>query len=393
MLEARRVLIWQLGRLGFGPRYALESAKALRNFCGINTCLSLAEAAQVLQHPAYTAAVDLPVAAYRNRREFIARTLTVDRVLAPTIEKLRLNRPDVAMSVMPSYWDLFLASRLRRLGIPIVTIIHDATIHPGDWFPLMDQIQRRMIMMSEAVITPSDFVANSLRKLDWLKSVPQVTIPLVAPDFSELNLTAPELPRYPARRPLRLLLVGRIKAYKGIQLLFEALERFSPEDVQVRIAGLAQNRRTLERLARRHAVDLQLGWLSDAEFIANIDWADAVLLPYVEASQSGVIPVAFKRGRPVITTPVGGLPEQVDHGVTGLMAREASAQGVAEAIGKFIDRPDLLQTCAQNALRKANGPWSWAEIAPRFAAVLSDVVRSVESNGRRTGPGLGRRTS
>jgi glycosyltransferase involved in cell wall biosynthesis len=370
-----RVLVWQWGRFGAGPRYALELAHALRTYCGLETQLSLAEDAEVLQHPVHRAAVDLPVTTYRSPFEFIAKSLAINKVLAPTIQALRANPPDVAISMMPAYWDVFFAARLRRLGVPTVTVIHDATMHPGDWFPLIPWLQRRLIAESAAVITPSDFVGNRLRERNWLNATP-TTIPLVAFDFSELNLAPPAPPSYSERRPLRLLLAGRLKIYKGLQLFFASLERLTPQDVHVRVAGPVQDRAALEKLHPKHQVETQFGWLSDAEFIANIDWADAVVVPYIEASQSGIIPMAFKRARPVIATPTGGLPEQVEDRVTGLLAREVSPQAVVEAIKTFIDQPDLLRACAQGALRKASGLWSWAQVAPRFAGSLCDVVRS-----------------
>jgi len=64
-------------------------------------------------------------------------------------------------------------------------------------------------------------------------------------------------------------------------------------------------------LAALPSVELDLGWKSDRNLIAHLDWADIAVLPYIEASQSGIAPMIFKRGRPVIATPVGGLPEQV----------------------------------------------------------------------------------
>ena len=63
--------------------------------------------------------------------------------------------------------------------------------------------------------------------------------------------------------------------------------------------------------------------------------ADVVVLPYVDATQSGVVQIAFGLEVPVITTDVGGLPEIVEDGSTGFVARSRSSEQLAEAIGRF----------------------------------------------------------
>ena len=276
---------------------------------------------------------------------------------------------------MPGYWDLFLVRRLRKLGVPVVTIVHDATLHPGDKFPLMDKIQRRMVEHSTAVITLSDFVANSLRQSGF-RDKPIITIPHVVFAMDELALPPVTPPEYRGDRPLKLLIAGRLKAYKGLELLVESLDHLESGAIHIRVAGPASDPGALEPLQKAYPkVELQLGWLSDLEFIRNLTWADLVVLPYIEASQSGVIPLAYKCARPVIATPVGGLPEQVQHGVTGLLASDVSASAIAGAIEAFLADPGLLKACSQGALRVATSSWSWAEIAPRFAEVLAEAAQ------------------
>jgi glycosyltransferase involved in cell wall biosynthesis len=74
------------------------------------------------------------------------------------------------------------------------------------------------------------------------------------------------------------------------------------------------------------------------EYISNEDVAlyfcsaDVVILPYVEATQSGIVQIAFGMDKPVITTRVGGLPEVVDDGKTGLIVEKESSEDLAKAI-------------------------------------------------------------
>ncbi len=135
-----------------------------------------------------------------------------------------------------------------------------------------------------------------------------------------------------------------------------------------------KTRSAIAELAALPGVELDLGWKSDREILAHLDWCDACVLPYVEASQSGVAPLSFKRGRPVIATGVGGLPEQIHHGETGLIAEAGSAESLAAAIRRFAEDRPLLRRCAANALFQTENELSWKRIAPQFAGVLEDVA-------------------
>ncbi|MFM8409025.1 MAG: glycosyltransferase, partial [Alphaproteobacteria bacterium] len=60
--------------------------------------------------------------------------------------------------------------------------------------------------------------------------------------------------------------------------------------------------------------------------------SDVVVLPYRDGTQSGVVPLAWAHGRPVVTTAVGGLPEAVDDGATGLLVPPGDARALADAL-------------------------------------------------------------
>ena len=140
-----RVFVWQWGRFGAGARYALELSRALKEHCGHDVLLSLAEDAELMRDPATRRGVDMALYTYTNTPEFIWRSLGLRRVLKPIVERLRASPPDAAIVTMMGYWDIFLVRHLRRLGIPVVVLLHDAEVHPGDRFHLMVRLQRRLI--------------------------------------------------------------------------------------------------------------------------------------------------------------------------------------------------------------------------------------------------------
>jgi len=370
-----RILVWQWGRFGTGARYAFELANALSDV-GHESLLSLAEGAELMQNPTVRSAVDLPLHTYATAPEFVRRSININRVLAPMVASLRARPPDAAIVTMMGYWDIVFIHHLQRIGVPVVVLLHDAQVHLGDRFHLMVRLQRRIIRRSEGVITLTDFVAEQLRARVSLAGKVHATIPHPVLDFADLELSAPVLPEIAPDRPLRLLMAGRLKRYKGLDLFAAALRSIGNDaKLSVRVVGSSDDDRDLHSLRAIPGVEFDLGWKSDREIIAHLDWADATVLPYVDASQSGVVPLSFKRGRPVIVTPVGGLPEQVENGKTGIVTEDASPSAIAAAIRTFAQDRQLLRRYAENALLHACDEISWGALAPVFADTLQKVSR------------------
>ncbi|HEY3297251.1 MAG TPA: glycosyltransferase, partial [Armatimonadota bacterium] len=85
--------------------------------------------------------------------------------------------------------------------------------------------------------------------------------------------------------------------------------------------------------------------------------ADIVVLPYRSATQSGVVQVAYNFVRPVIVTEVGGLPEAVEQGKTGLLVPPEDPEALAQAIKRYFD--DSLESVLIPGVRDARKLFSW----------------------------------
>jgi glycosyltransferase involved in cell wall biosynthesis len=104
-----------------------------------------------------------------------------------------------------------------------------------------------------------------------------------------------------------------LRAYKGLDLLAEALRSLgSRMDWDVRVVGQGPESPALAALRMLPRVSVENRWVPEDEIGALLSWADVVVLPYREASQSAIAPMALAAGRRVIATRVGGLPEQLE---------------------------------------------------------------------------------
>ena len=103
--------------------------------------------------------------------------------------------------------------------------------------------------------------------------------------------------------------------------------------------------------------------------------ANVVVLPYIEATQSGVVPVAYTFGKPVVATTVGGLPEQVEHEQTGLLVPPRDERALADAVVRLLKDRDLRHRMGQNGKRKLEREWNPEVVARRTRVVYAEALR------------------
>jgi glycosyltransferase involved in cell wall biosynthesis len=162
-----------------------------------------------------------------------------------------------------------------------------------------------------------------------------------------------------ADRPL-LLFVGRLVAEKNVGLLLRALTRIAAaERPQVCLAGEGPDRVALQR--QTDASDLQ----SDVRFLGErsdtaqlMQTADLLVLPSREEGLSNVILEAMGSSLAVVATDVGGSPELIEHGQTGLLVASDDETALADAIQTLLQHEAKRQALGDNARRAAQSNYS-----------------------------------
>ena len=245
---------------------------------------------------------------------------------------LDVHAPQVVVTLMPHLWTPLLGRDIRRRGIPYFTVIHDALRHPGDQTGRITRWLRSEGRFADRIITLSRAVADQLLKLGIASR--EKTLTLFHPDLS-YDYTAIGQER-DFRRPLKLLFFGRILRYKGLPLLLKAVEQLRREGtpVELGVAGAGDLGKEAPRLTALGAEVINR-WLEYDEVGPLLARYDAVALPYLEASQSGVAAMAFGACMPVVCTPVGGIVDQVVDGKTGVLATGVTAAALADAIRRL----------------------------------------------------------
>ena len=144
-------------------------------------------------------------------------------------------------------------------------------------------------------------------------------------------------------KPHQLLFFGYIRAYKGLGVLLDAMPRILDRiDCELTIAGECYEDASvythkIEELGLSDRVRFLDRYIPNEEVATFFEAADLCVLPYRHATQSGIVQVAYALDTPVVVTRVGGIPEVVEDGVSGLLVEPESPQAVAEAVIRYFE--------------------------------------------------------
>jgi glycosyltransferase involved in cell wall biosynthesis len=144
-----------------------------------------------------------------------------------------------------------------------------------------------------------------------------------------------------------LLFFGFIRDYKGLDLLIDAMKTVD-ETVHLIIAGevygsFEKYTEQINASGLTHRIHVFNQYIGDADVPPFFSIAEACVLPYKSATQSGITSIAYHFELPIIATDVGGLKETIFHDKNGLIVNQPNAQEISAAINKYITN-DLKET-------------------------------------------------
>jgi glycosyltransferase involved in cell wall biosynthesis len=254
------------------------------------------------------------------------------------VRTLRRFETAGAQAVIIPWWSSFwapcfgfLASRLERGGTRVVVLCHNAEEHESG--RLRSAVARRFLGSRNRFLAQTQADAETLRRL-----APGARVAVHPhPAFHQFPEARGLLPR---RARLELLFFGFVRAYKGLDLLTDAMSRLDGAHVFLTVAGEwwlkgREQRALRERLGRAANVEVLDRYVPAGEAAELFHRADAVVLPYRSATGSGVVPLAYRYGRPVIAARVAGLEEAVEDGATGRLFAPGDPAALATTIREF----------------------------------------------------------
>ena len=294
------------------------------------------------------------------------------RCVSNFVSLIRKYRLDVLHLHDVSDCRIFGAVALTKRRNPLVLTIHDAELHPGDSSNKQEFVRHWLRRMADGVIVHGDDVKNRLLAISKLPEDRIYCVPIGAYTFYRRWLSADT-----DSNSKKILFFGRIREYKGLEYLVKAAPIVCREvpDSKFVIAGEGPDWPRCKALIENPENFILLeGAVYDPDITKLFEESAVVAMPYIEASQSAVLTIAYALGKPVVVTNVGSLPEVVEDGVTGLLVPPRDEKALAEAIIKILTDDELRKRISQNAYRLADTHLSWDAVARQTGEVYKKVV-------------------
>ena len=364
------LLYW--GRRGAMTQFTLQAARAVRQLDGVLSFVSVSRQNEDFAAYEELGASLFPVDTFDANSGVLTRAWRIPLLRRRLAARLRTDRIQTVIDMMPHVWAPFVIPAIRSAGVRYVAVAHDAGAHPGDWRALLKNLEDRALFGADHVIALSEAVTQ---RLVASGGVPKHRIAtLFHPD---LGYARPAMRPLQPGAPLRLLFLGRIMRYKGLSLFCDMIEQLRASGIAVApgVFGEGPLGRDAVRLAEMGA-EVVNRWLTPQEIADALGRYDCLVACHTEASQSGVVAAAFGAGLPVIVNPVGGLVEQVEDGVTGIVAERADAAALADAAKRLVLTPGLHEGIHHRIVERA-GDRSMA----RFVRECIDVATGPRSLG------------
>ena len=338
-----RVLFLFWGRRGAMSQHLLDIGAAARDLPGLEVHLSVSTGCEQFKEIVATGLPLFAVDTFSGPLSLIGRTLMLPGLRRRLARYIRDNRIDRVVVTMSHVWGPLVASAVRDAGATLTVVVHDAEGHPGDPTGVVARWLLLEARQADLVVTWSRHVAE---RLAATTPIPRARI---RPLFHPLLNYAADGPADAARGagPCQFLFFGRLLAYKGLAVLAAAAEMLRAWGVPFRLAvvGDGDLGPLAERLAAAGA-EVENRWVASGEIAGLLARHDALVLPYLEASQSGVVPAAWAVGCPVVASRVSGLAEQVTDGVNGLLVPPGDADALARAMRRLCEDADLRRQLA-----------------------------------------------
>lgn len=284
---------------------------------------------------------------------------------------------EVVFSPMEQIWQPFVAPVLDSVPVCYLAGVHDPRRRVGiSVVSATNIVLRQEVRSASGVITFSTEMRQAFLKANrWID--PNVVFETVHPAFGSVEVG----PRVLGRKHT-LLFFGYLKEYKGIEQLLEAWPgiRAVFPDSNLVIAGDGPLRWLAS--TQRPGVSWDTRFVPEKEVARLLSEATAVVLPYQDATQSGVLALAMARGVPVVATPVGALPEQIRSTGSGVLASGVSPEAIGMAVLELLCDPVRYEECSRRALAAASTTHSWTRVARDVMDAADAVVAAAEGSKR-----------
>jgi len=260
--------------------------------------------------------------------------------------------------------------------IKIIFTLHDPKFHAGakegNFQYLFSRIQ---LCLVDHVILLGQFQLELFNKSTFSMIRPSATIL----PYGIIKFYKKKNAQNIIKQQNRVLFFGRIQKYKGIEYFVEAAQMVKKriKNVKFVIAGAGDYFVNIEKkITDRSLFEVRNYHIPEDELAELMQGCEIVVLPYIEATQSGPLLVAYSFGKPVIATKVGSFPEYIDDGKTGRLVPKADSEMLAETIIGLLSDSELLKSMKKNIDKFIKEKLDWDRISAMQLEKYEEILRA-----------------
>ena len=301
------------------------------------------------------------------------------------VDELAAWRPDVIhfqWTPIPIVDRWFLA-RLRRIA-PIICTVHDTSPFNGSPSSRIQNVGAHDILTKfDAIIVHTDQARirfeNPKQRIKNIRKIPHGLLPT-----PRGVIETPHCVEASGTPILDILLFGKVKPYKGVDVLIRALSLLSSADrakCRARVVGKPyMDTRILKDLAASlgvsNVVQFDFRHVEDHEVPGLFNSASVVVLPYREIDASGVLSTAVAMGRPVIATNIGGFAELLSNDSDAILVSPNDAHGLSLALHRVIQDAALRDHLAAGIRKLRDATPNWVDIGHSTHRLYEQLVEN-----------------
>lgn len=308
----------------------------------------------------------LLISTYKTKLGFLFKSINIFRFLLIS-QKTTKQKLSFIYIPMITYWGAIVSLFLRKQKL--VTAIHDPDSHVGEANFILEKLTKVCVRKSSYLVVFSNkFIKPVSQK--YFFDIDKI-IPLKLGGYSYYKKNNESKAFYINNK---VLFFGRISEYKGLGVLLEAIKQMRDKGshIVLKVVGngtLTDKENNLISVLG-DGVELVNRWIKDEEVESFFKDIDFTVLPYIEASQSGVVMLSYAMQKSVLATNVGALDEQILDD-TGIIVEPNNVEALIQGIKRMYENNCFYEKGIKG-FHYATNEWTWEKQAQKLLDYITD---------------------
>lgn len=343
----KNILVNFVGNKGAGPEYSLEMARALINTNNNIYGVVSGTMENIKEWEKLKFKKLIIIEGYNNIFSLIK--VFIKLYFSNTL-KIKFKNVKVDFVYIPMIQPLTLFINSYFKNAKKIVTLHDPKPHAGS-NPLMNFLRRKTCKSSDFLVILSEVYKKYCISKYKKKPDDIIIIPHAFFDYEKYYITPQKESLYD-NKMINFLFFGRITEYKGLEVLGKAYSILEAEheNVTLTIVGSGEFKKYEKNFKGLKHLTVINKWIRDSEVKYYFEGDNIVtVLPYTEGTQSGVIPLAMKQRSLIMASDVGGIKEQIDDGVTGIIFTPNNIQELYNKMKWVVENPNNISIMTEIA--------------------------------------------